>query len=126
MNSIMSVAFYLAAAAEPAKDAGAGAQGGLQQMLLMFGIIFVIFYLLILRPQKREQKRQEEIRGAIKRGDRVVSIGGIHGVVAAVDTTNNTISVEVDKNVKIVFSKAAISTVVTREDAKGAEEPSKK
>ena len=124
MNSIMSVALTLAAQAEASKDAAP--QGGLQQMLLMFGIIFVIFYLLILRPQKRQQKQQEAVRNAIKRGDRVVSIGGIHGTVAAVDTTNNTIAVEVDKNVKLVFSKAAISTVVTREDAKGAEEPSKK
>jgi preprotein translocase subunit YajC len=94
-------------------------------MILMFGVIFVLFYFMILRPQKREQKRQEDIRNAVKKGDKVVSIGGIHGTVLAVDTTNNIVTVQVDKNVKIDFSKAAISTVVSREDAREAEDARK-
>lgn len=109
-----------------------GGQTGDQfpMMIMMFAIIFFIFYLLIMRPQKREQQRLEQLRSSLKKGDKVVSIGGIHGTVTAVDTTNNIVTVQVDKNVKLDFSKAAISTVVRKEDKQetgetGKEEPQK-
>ena len=102
-------------------QAGAGGPQGdpnqqMMYMVLMFGVIFLLFYLLILRPQKREQKRQEDIRNAIKKGDKVITIGGVHGTVAAVDTTNGTVAVQVDRNVKIDFSRSAIATVITKDE----------
>src|SRR5438045_247649 len=93
-------------------------QAQMIQMILMFAVLGVMFYLIILRPQKREQKQQEDMRGAVKKGDKVVTIGGAHGVVTAVDTTNGIVTVQVDKNCKIDFNKAAISTVITKEEAR--------
>ncbi|MBX7245027.1 MAG: preprotein translocase subunit YajC [Candidatus Sumerlaeaceae bacterium] len=103
-----------------AAQGGGSTQGGapqqqILQLVLMFGSIFAVFYLLILRPQKREQNRQQQIRDSIKKGDKVVTIGGAHGTVVAVDTTNNTVAVQVDKNCKIDFDRAAIQTVITKD-----------
>ena len=106
------------ALAGEATPQGAGPGANPLGMIAPLLIIVVLFYFMILRPQKREQQKQVQMRESVKKGDRVVSIGGIHGVVTGVDTTNNTVSVQVDKNVKIDFSRNAISTVISKEDAK--------
>ncbi|MCX7017955.1 MAG: preprotein translocase subunit YajC [Candidatus Sumerlaeota bacterium] len=108
----------LALAAQSSAESAQGTpqQTNILMFVAMFGAIFLVFYMLILRPQKKEQKRQEQIRESIKKGDKVVSIGGIHGTVVGVDTTNNIVTLQVDRNVKIDFSKAAIATVTPRGD----------
>ena len=87
-------------------------------MLPLLIIIVGLFYFMVIRPQKNSQKKTEDMRNSIKKGDRVKSIGGIHGVVTAVDTTNNIVSVQVDRNVKLDFDRSAIATVTRKEDAK--------
>ncbi|MGI8908009.1 MAG: preprotein translocase subunit YajC [Candidatus Sumerlaeaceae bacterium] len=91
--------------------------GGLMQMLPMLALVGLAFYFMILRPQKRDQQKIQDMRGAIKKGDRVKSIGGIYGTVASVDTSRNVITVLVDKNVKLDFDRDAIATVIRKEDA---------
>lgn len=73
-------------------------------------IIFFIFYILIWLPQKKEKKKSEQMRTNLKKGDKVVTSAGIHGIVANVK--ENTITVKVDDNVKINFSRSAISRVI--------------
>lgn len=107
----------LALAGQAAPEAGQQ-RGGLMDMLPIIIIIFGLFYILIIRPQKRGQQQVEDMRSAIKKGDRVKSIGGIHGTVTAVDTTNNIVSVQVDRNVKLDFDRTAIATVISKEEAK--------
>lgn len=110
----------LGQAAEPAAEAQKTESpfgGGLVPLLL---IIFGLFYFMILRPQKKGQQKVEEMRDTVKKGDRVKTIGGIHGTVTAVDTTNNIVSVQVDGKVKLDFDKSAIATVIRKEDAKQA------
>lgn len=87
------------------------------QMLPMLALVGLAFYFMILRPQKRDQQKIQDMRGAIKKGDRVKSIGGIYGTVASVDTSRNVITVLVDKNVKLDFDRDAIATVIRKEDA---------
>lgn len=108
----------LALAGQAAPEAGQQRGGGLMDMLPIIIIIFGLFYILIIRPQKRGQQQVEDMRNAIKKGDRVKSIGGIHGTVTAVDTTNNIVSVQVDRNVKLDFDRTAIATVISKEEAK--------
>lgn len=110
---------------QAAGAAGPSPADSLTSMLLMFGTLFVLFYFLILRPQKREQQRAEQMRNAIKKGDRVVTIGGIHGKVTAVDHTNNIVTVQVDRNTKIDFSKQAIATVIPKEETGAASDENK-
>ncbi len=79
--------------------------------ILPFGLIIVIFYFFIIRPQNKKQKETEKMIAAVKKGDKVVTIGGIHGVVSS--TKEQTVIVKVDDDAKIEFSRSAIASVVT-------------
>lgn len=103
----------LSAMAAPEATAAAGTTGSMMTTFITFGLIIVIFYFLIIRPQKKRDKETKEMLAAIKKGDKVVSIGGIHGTVVAVKET--TIVVKVDDNTRIEFSRSAISSVVNRQ-----------
>ena len=85
--------------------------GGLMGFLPLVAII-AIFYFLILRPQNKKQKQTQKMLSALKKGDRIVTIGGIHGVIQSVK--ESTIIVKVDENVKLEFNRGAISGVVSQ------------
>jgi len=85
-------------------------------------LVFVIFYFLLIRPQSKKQKETEKMIAALKKGDKIVTIGGIHGVISS--TKENTVIVKVDDNTKIEFSRSAIASLVTEKTEK--EETSKK
>jgi preprotein translocase subunit YajC len=90
-----------------------GAQGNSSMMSLIFMVgIFVVFYFFMIRPQQRRQKEQVKYREAVKKGDRVVTIGGLHGKI--VELNNDTMTLEVDKGVKLTFEKSAISVEGTK------------
>ncbi|HEY8400742.1 MAG TPA: preprotein translocase subunit YajC [Cytophagaceae bacterium] len=78
------------------------------QMLIMFGLIILVFYFFMIRPQQKKAKEQKAFRDAIKKGDSVVTIGGLHGKVSSVES-DDTIIIEVDKGIKLKFEKSAIS-----------------
>jgi len=82
----------------------------------MFGLIFVIFYFLIIRPQNKKQKEMQKMLAAVKKGDKIVTIGGIHGVVNTVKE-GGTVVVKVDENCKMEFSKSAIASVLNKDAA---------
>ena len=84
---------------------------GLLSMILPFALIFVIFYFFIIRPQNKKQKETKKMIDALKKGDKIVTIGGIYGVVSS--TKENTIIVKVDDGAKIEFSRSAVSSVIT-------------
>jgi len=90
----------------PAQEGG----GGLMTFVPLVAII-AIFYFLILRPQKKRQQESQKMLSALRKGDRIVTIGGIHGIIQSV--RENTVIVKVDENVKLEFNRAAISGVVS-------------
>ena len=98
------------------------ASGSPLMTIIMFGLIFVIFYFFIIRPQNKKQKETEKMIAALKKGDKIVSIGGIHGVV--VTTKEATVVVKVDDSTKIEFSRSAIASVIV--DKKEEEKAAKK
>jgi preprotein translocase subunit YajC len=73
-------------------------------------LLFVIFYFLLIRPQQKQQKARKEMLGSLKKGDRVVTIGGIHGVIKEIDET--VISLRVADNLNLKFARAAIDRIV--------------
>ncbi len=75
--------------------------------LLFFGAIFIVFYFFFIRPQQTKQKEQKKFREALKKGDQVVTIGGLHGKVHALE--GNLVVLEVDRGVKLTFEKSSIS-----------------
>ncbi len=94
----------------------AAPEGSLLMTFLPFVLIFVIFYFFIIRPQNKKQKDTERMISALKKGDKVVTIGGIHGVVSS--TKEQTVIVKVDDDTKIEFSRSAVASVVTDKPVK--------
>jgi len=74
--------------------------------LLMIILIFVVMWLFMIRPQQKKQKEVEKFRQGLKKGDKVVTIGGIYGTV--VEVKDNTLFLEIDQNVKIKVDKASV------------------
>ena len=87
---------------------GAQAQGGGMSMLIMMVALFAIVYFFMIRPQNKKQKEIQKFRDALKVGDEVVTIGGIHDTVEHIDTEHQTVTLKVAKGVEIAFDKAAI------------------
>jgi preprotein translocase subunit YajC len=95
-----------------APQGGEGAASGNPLMtFLPFVAIIAIFYFLIIRPQNKKQKETQKMLSALKKGDKIVTIGGIHGTIQTVK--EQTVIVKVDEDTKLEFSRSAISTVVT-------------
>lgn len=84
------------------------AAGNGWSMWVMLILIFVVMWFFMIRPQRKQQKELAEFRKSLKKGDKVVTIGGIFGTVAEVKEDSPTILLEIDSNVKIRVSKEAI------------------
>jgi preprotein translocase subunit YajC len=94
----------------PPANAEAGTGSLLTGFLPLIAIV-LIFYFLIIRPQNKKRKETEKMLAAIKKGDKVVTIGGLHGTVQSLKDT--TVIIKVDDNVKLEFLRSAISSVAT-------------
>ena len=92
--------FTLLQAAAPA------AQGSGWSVWIMLALIFVVMWFFMIRPQRKQQKELENFRNSLKNGDKVVTIGGIYGVVC--DVKEAYVLIEVSKDVKIRVSKQAL------------------
>ena len=84
----------------------APAQGGGMSMWIMLALIFVVMWFFMIRPQRKQQKELQNFRDSLKKGDKVVTIGGIYGTV--VEIKEESVLIEVDSNVKIRVSKQAL------------------
>ncbi len=94
-----------------APSGGAGSTGGsMTTSLVTFALVIGIFYFLIIRPQNKKQKETKAMIEAVKKGDKVVTIGGIRGKVHHVKET--TVVIKVDENCKLEFSKSALASVL--------------
>lgn len=102
--------------APPAGGAAAGGTGQVTTTFVTFGAVILIFYFLIIRPQNKKKKETESMIASITKNDKIVTIGGIRGVVQ--DVKEDTIVIKVDENCKLEFSKSAIARVVERKEVK--------
>ena len=89
-------------------NAEGGAQGGGSglTMLLMLALIFVVMWLFMIRPQQKRQKELNSFRDSLKKGDKVVTVGGIYGTV--IEVNDNKVMLEIDKDVRIKVDKASL------------------
>ena len=98
-----------------------GQGGGGIITLLPFALIMLILYFLMIRPQAKRQKEKRSMLETIKKGDRVVTIGGIHGSVVGLKNQDKLVVVKVDKNTNITVVKSSIAGLaesVTDEDTR--------
>lgn len=88
-------------------QAPAGApQGGGWSIWIMFGLMFVVMWLFIIRPQRKQQKELENFRNALKKGDKIITAGGIYGVVD--DIKDRYVIIKVDGDTKLRVDKNSI------------------
>ncbi len=90
-------------------QAAGGNQAMIYQVIMWVGIIGV-FYFFMIRPQQKKQKEQKQLLGNLKKGDMVVTIGGIHAKVYTVEDA--TVTLELDKGVKLTIEKSAVSRTI--------------
>jgi preprotein translocase subunit YajC len=90
---------------------GAGQGGGLGAFLPLI-LMFAIFYFLLIRPQQKKAKQHKELLSSIKKGDRVISSGGLHGVVTGL--TDDIVTMEIAPKIRVKVSRGSISGLVSR------------
>ncbi|MBN1478501.1 preprotein translocase subunit YajC [Candidatus Sumerlaeota bacterium] len=116
ISLIQRLALAAASTSEEAPPPAEGLKGfaeqhPLQMMVILVGFMILMWYLILGGPQRRQAQQREAMISAVQKGDRVVTIGGIHGKVKKVDREAQTVTVEVSKGAEIDFSQAAISTI---------------
>ncbi len=91
----------------PLLQAAQNPGGGMSMTLIMILLILVVFYFFMIRPQQKRQKQMEEFKKGLEKGDKVTTIGGIHGKIC--DVKENTFVIEIANDVRIEVDKAAIA-----------------
>ena len=89
---------------------GAGGSTAMLTQVAFFAAIFAIFYFLLIRPQQQQKREVERMRAALKKGDRVVTSGGLHGTVLTVN--DQTVILRVSDQVKLEFDRSAVGRVL--------------
>ena len=100
-----------------AQSAGGLAEGGFGLLPIVF--VMVIFYFLLIRPQQKRAKQHKEMLSAIRRGDKIVTSGGLTGTIVKVVEDSETVEIEIAKDVKVHVVRAMIA------DVKGKTVPAK-
>jgi preprotein translocase subunit YajC len=94
---------------------GPGPEGSMLSTVIMLALVFGIFYFLMVRPQQKKAKERQKMLDAVKKGDKVITAGGIHGTIAGIDDKN--LLVQVADNVKLKIERTAITTVLKEAEA---------
>jgi preprotein translocase subunit YajC len=99
------------AQAAPAPEPSAQAPGGGANFILLMIAMGLLMYALLIRPQQRQQKEHKNMIAQIKKGDQIITSGGMHGRVTGV--TEDVITVEIAERVRVKLNKSAVSSRVT-------------
>ena len=84
---------------------------GLMSNVILFGSIILIFYFMIIRPQQKRTKERQKLIESMKKGDKVVTSGGMYGTVAGLD--EKTVLVEIADKIKVKLDRSAITTIIS-------------
>jgi preprotein translocase subunit YajC len=109
MLEIVKSLFVSEAWAMAPPPGGEGGAGGAIAGLMPLVIIFAIFYFLLIRPQQKKQKETEQMQSGLQKGDKVVTTGGIYGLVEQVG--ERTVTIKIAENTKVKFGRSYISQV---------------
>ena len=89
-----------------------GEGGGMVSTIIMFGAIFLIFYFMIIRPQQKKAKERDKLLSNLEKGDKVITSGGIHGIIAGID--EKTLLLQISDNLKVKVERSAITQVIAK------------
>ena len=96
----------------PILMAGGETGGGGAFTLVWFGLIFVLMYLLLIRPQRKKQKEHKQLLSDLKKGDKVVTSGGMFGIIFAIDEERGRVVLKIGNDVRMEFLKSSIAAKV--------------
>ncbi len=96
-------------------------QGSLISSLLMFGLMFVVFYFFLIRPQQTQQKKRREMLSSLRKGNHVVTVGGIYGQI--VDVKEDSLVLEIADKIRIKTTRAAVGAVLGKGESAKDKEP---
>jgi len=99
--------------AQASRPAGPPQAPGMESLLVPFLVMAAIFYFILIRPQSAEKKKRAAMLAAVKKNDRIVTIGGILGTVLSVKDDEVTLKVDESSNTKITFTRSAIARVIS-------------
>lgn len=97
-------------------------RGMFEGMLPLILIFIVIFYFMLWRPQSKQRKEREAMLGALKKGDRVVTMGGVLGQIVEISESEITLRVDTRKDVQMKFQRSAVLHVATKGSGAASEE----
>jgi preprotein translocase subunit YajC len=89
-----------------------GGSGGGMFTIVWFGLIMVFMYLLLIHPQRKKQKEHTKLLNELKKGDKVVTTGGMFGTVFAIDEKANRVRIKINETTILDFLKSAIAAKV--------------
>lgn len=115
----------LTLAQQAAPPGGPAAAPSFRPIILMFVAIGLLFYFIILRPQKSDQKKRQSMLDEVAKGDHIVSIGGLHGTVEAVDLSKGILSVSIAPKTTVRINKSALASVTPKGKDKDKDKASK-
>jgi preprotein translocase subunit YajC len=122
--------FISPAFAQATTEAAAAPSGSMSSMIIQLVLIFVIFYLLLIRPQQKRIKEHERQVNALKKGDKLITGGGIFATVTEVDAENNELKVEIAQGVTVRIARPTVRDVIssdlTKEENNNKKQKSKK
>lgn len=109
---------FIAEAYAMGAPGGAGAQGGGGGLssLIMMVVIFAIFYFILIRPQQKKMKEHKKMVDELKKGERIITSGGIYGTVE--NSTPDTLTVKIAEGVKVKITRSSVAAVVKPEEEK--------
>ena len=90
---------------------GQGEGPGLMSNIILFGSIILIFYFMIIRPQQKRQKERQKLLESMKKGDKVITSGGMYGTIAGID--EKTVLVQIADNVKVKLDRSSIANIIS-------------
>jgi len=103
---------------------GAQGQQSLVPTLIVWALLLVMFYVLLIRPQQQQQKRRKEMLSKLRKGDRVVTVGGLHATIT--DVQDDVLTLELAPNVRVRADRAAVASVRGRRaESEGKEREAK-
>ncbi len=91
---------------------------------ILIAAFVALFYFMLIRPQQKRQKQRNMMLASLKKGDRIVTIGGLHGTI--VDLTEDKVTLKVNESSRLVFERSAVNAVLNTDETTSKSEESKK
>ena len=96
--------------------AESGGGGSIWVTIAPFILMFAIFYFLLIRPQQKKQRQRGSMLNALKNGDKVTTVGGMHGTIAEI--SDDTVVIKVNDVTKLTFDRSSVNNVTARSNEK--------